>query len=100
MNGGIGRCHLIVYLHVSHLIALGAELGKISRLFAMMVHMNAETRGVPHTFLAYVALEGALPRVVFIPYVHLQIVAICEEPVTGGTLHAASLTVPTCGEFL
>ncbi|CAH2035770.1 unnamed protein product, partial [Iphiclides podalirius] len=84
----------IVYLHMSHLIALGAESGKIGRLFAMMIHMYAEKVGASHTFLAYVSLESTLARVMLIPYVHLQIVAGGEEPMAGWTLYAARFAVP------
>lgn len=83
------------YLHMLHLLALRRQLRQVGRLFAMMVHMDAQTRRVAHTFLADVALKRAFAGVVFVPDVHLQVVPVREVPVAGWTLHAPCFAVPT-----
>lgn len=84
-----------LYLHMFHLVSLAAELGQVSCLLAVVVHMNAQAWRVPHTLLANIALEGPFSRVVLVPNMHLQVVTIGEEPVAGRALHTPCLDVPT-----
>lgn len=83
--------------HLFSVLTLRGELGEVRGLFAVVVHVHAQTRGVAHALLADVALQRALARVVLVPDVHLQVVPVREEPMTGRTLHAARFAVPTYG---
>lgn len=71
--------------------------GQVRRLLAVVVHVHAQARRVAHALLADLALQRALERVVLVADVHLQVVAVREEPVAGRALDAARLTVPACG---
>lgn len=58
--------------------------------------MYAQARRVAHALLTDVALQGALARVVLIADVHLQVVAVCKEPVAVRALDTARFTIPPC----
>lgn len=77
-----------------HLVGLR---GEVSRLLAVVVHVHAQTARVAHALLADLALKRALERVVLVPDVHLQVVAVREETVAGWALDAARFAVPACG---
>lgn len=74
----------------------GAQLrGQVGRLLAVVVHVDAEARRVAHALVADLALQGAFPGVVLVADVHFQVVAVGEEAIARGTLHAASFAVPS-----
>lgn len=85
----------MVYSHVHHLVALSTQLRQIGGLLAVVVHVDAETRGVAHSLLADLTLQSPFSRVVFVSYVYFQVVTIREKSVTRRTLNPAGFAVPS-----
>lgn len=79
-------------------LRLVGQLREIRRLFPVMVHVHAQARRVAHTLVAYLALEGALARVMLIPNVNLQVVAVREESVARRAFDTCRFAVPAFGE--